>query len=110
MGVNRLVSLIALKSVADRQRPLPRRSFIGSVAPSSFDKRLISGRWPAPTRCLKEYERFMEPVNKDYAQFVSQRNRDLGNRSLEWVDTHIAGATANGNGLEEMYLWSIFNQ
>lgn len=31
------------------------------------------------------------------------------NRSLEWVDTHTAGAAANGNELEKIYLWSIFN-
>jgi hypothetical protein len=43
----------------------------------------------------------------------SQRDRGLINRNLEWAtDSHIAAgvATANGNGLEETYIWSILNK
>lgn len=53
---------------------------------------------------LKEHERLLESLKKDYAGFVvvfvSQRNPYLDKSTLEWADIAVAG----GSGLDETYL------
>jgi hypothetical protein len=67
----------------------------------------ISERWPAATRCLDEFERLLEPVKKDYVEFlVQQANQSQEATPIDGIGGAMFGQPVN---LEDVLgFWNIF--
>lgn len=71
----------------------------------------IAERWPAATRCLEEYERLLEPIKREYLEYLSQKANNIPQHTTALVPElampNILPATADLD--DALTYWQSFN-